>query len=200
MEGGPIGSPFCFVMGKIREEQIMEGKLVRLRGYERADLSALMKWVNDEEVTDFLGTPLVYPMSSIAEQNFIEAAANHSETDKRFVIESLADGRNIGGISFLAVDWLNRSAGIGIVIGDKSCWGKGYGTDAMRVMMRLGFDKMNLHRLWLHVYDFNQRGISSYEKCGFKREGILRDERYLNGRYHDTIVMAVLQHEYSPDA
>src|SRR5260370_12872248 len=146
----------------------MDGKLIRLRGYEKSDLEALMKWVNDEEVTDFLGTPLVYPLSSIAEQNFIEGAANNSDTDKRFVIESLTDGRNIGGISFLSIDWINRSPRLGIVIGDKSSWGKGYGTDAMRVMMRLAFDKMNLNRLWLHVYEFNLRAISSYCTSGFK--------------------------------
>jgi len=61
------------------------------------------------------------------------------------------------GVAFHAINWLNRSAGLGITIGDKSFWGRGYGTDAMRIMMRLGFDKMNLHRLWLHVYDYISR-------------------------------------------
>jgi RimJ/RimL family protein N-acetyltransferase len=177
----------------------MEGKLVRLRGYERSDLDALMKWVNDEEVTDFLGPLLIYPLSSIAEEQFIEGAANSSDTSRTFVIETLAERKYIGSIAFHVIDWINRSAGLGVVIGDKSCWGKGYGTDAMRVMMRLAFDKMNLHRLWLHVFDFNLRAISSYEKCGFKREGVLREERYLHGRYYDTIVMAILRDEYKGD-
>ena len=68
------------------------------------------------------------------------------------------------------------------MIGDKSLWGKGYGTDAMRVVMRLAFDKMNLHRAVAAVcFDFNLRGIKSYEKCGFKREGVLRDDRFIDG-------------------
>ena len=175
----------------------MEGKLVRLRAYEKSDLEAVMKWVNDMEVTDLLGGGmLTYPVSSLAEEKFIEAAAGSSDKQKNFVIETLTERRYIGAISFNVIDWLNRSAGLGIVIGDKSLWGKGYGSDAMRVMMRLGFDKMNLHRLWLHVHDYNPRAIASYEKCGFKREGVLREEHFRRGKYCDTIVMGILAGEY----
>jgi RimJ/RimL family protein N-acetyltransferase len=175
----------------------MEGKLVRLRAYEKSDLDAVMKWVNDEEVTDMLGGEiLAYPVSSIAEERFIEANASPSDKQKTFAIETLAERRYIGGISFNVIDWRNRSAAVGIVIGDKSLWGKGYGTDAMRVLMRLAFDKMNLHRLGLNVFDNNQRAIASYEKCGFKREGVLREDHFGRGKYHDTIVMGILESEY----
>ncbi len=177
----------------------MEGKLVRLRGYERTDLDAVMKWINDEEVTQFLGGEiLALPQSSIAEMKFIEASAGRvpSSADQSFVIETLADRKYLGGVAFHAINWHNRAAGVGIVIGDKSYWGRGYGSDAMRVLMRIGFDKLNLHRLWLHVYDFNQRAIASYEKCGFKREGVLRKERFHKGSYCDTIVMGILADEY----
>ena len=175
----------------------MDGKLVRLRAYEKSDLDAIMKWINDEEVTDFLaGGMLTYPVSSLAEEKFIEAAAKSSDTGKSFAIETIAERKYIGGVSFHAINWLNRSAGLGITIGDKSFWGRGYGTDAMRVMMRMGFDKMNLHRLWLHVYDYNPRAIASYDKCGFKREGVLRQDRFYRGRYHDSIVMSILADEY----
>src|SRR5260370_38550860 len=103
----------------------MEGKLVGLRAYEKSDLDAVMKWVNDEEVTDLLGGGmLTYPVSSLAEERFIEAAAGLSDMQKNFAIETLADRRYIGAISFNVIDWLNRSAALGIVIGDKSFWGK----------------------------------------------------------------------------
>jgi RimJ/RimL family protein N-acetyltransferase len=175
----------------------MEGKLVRLRAYEKSDLDAVMKWVNDGEVTDMLGGEmLIYPVSSIAEERFIEANAIPSDKQKNFVIETLAERKYIGGISFNVIDWLNRSAAVGIVIGDKTLWGKGYGTDAMRVLMRLAFDKMNLHRLRLNVFDYNQRAIKSYEKCGFKREGVLREDHFARGKYHNTIVMGILESEY----
>src|SRR5215469_6081841 len=99
----------------------MEGKLVRLRAYEKSDLDAVMKWVNDDEVTDWLGgEALGYPVSSIAEERFIEASAKPSDRQKNFVIESLSKPRYIGGISFNVVDWRSRHAGVGIVIGDKT--------------------------------------------------------------------------------
>lgn len=139
---------------------------------------------------------LTYPVSSIAEEKYIESTAQSSDTDKSFAIETIAEQKYIGGVAFHAINWLNRSAGLGITIGDKSYWGRGYGTDAMRVMMRLGFDKMNLHRLWLHVYEYNRRAIASYEKCGFKREGVLRKERFYRGSYYDTVVMGMLDDEF----
>jgi RimJ/RimL family protein N-acetyltransferase len=84
----------------------MNGKIVRLRGYEKADVDAIMKWINDEEITDLLGGDmLVYPVSSIAEEKFIEASAGPSNTQKNFAIETIAEGKYIGGISFNVIDW-----------------------------------------------------------------------------------------------
>ena len=104
----------------------MEGKLVRLRAYEKSDLDAVMKWVNDEEVTDLLGGDvLAYPVSSLAEDRFIDVAANPSDRQKNFAIETLVKPRYIGGISFNVIDWRSRHAGVGISIGEKSLWGKG---------------------------------------------------------------------------
>ncbi|MGO9603822.1 MAG: GNAT family N-acetyltransferase [Candidatus Binataceae bacterium] len=176
----------------------MDGKLVRLRGYELSDLDSAMKWINDEEVTQFLGGGMLsYPVSSIAERKFIEKfGLSESPNDKSFVIETIADRRNIGALGLHGIDWINGHSGLGIMIGDKTCWGRGYGTDAMRILMRLAFDQLGLHRLWLHVYEFNTRAIASYEKCGFKREGVLREQRLFKGKYHDTIVMGILESEY----
>src|SRR5208283_15266 len=101
------GSPFLFSGCKETE---MEGNLVRLRAYEKSDLDAVMKLINDEEITDLLGGEmLAYPVSSIAEEKFIEAAAASSDKQKTFVIEPLAERRYIGAISFNAINWLNRS-------------------------------------------------------------------------------------------
>ena len=177
----------------------MQGRLVRLRGYEKSDLAAVMKWVTDEEVTRQLGAgALTFPVSSITEEQFIEAAT-HAATDpnnKVFAIETIAESRYIGAVDLRGINWIDRHAEVGIVIGDKSLWGKGYGTDAMRVIMRLGFAKLGLNRLWLKVFDFNHRAIKSYEKCGFKHEGVLRGDHFAEGRYHDTIVMGILESEY----
>ena len=176
----------------------MDGKLVRLRGYEMSDLDTVTKWINDEEVTQFLGSGMLsYPVSSIAERKFIEKfGLSESANEKTFAIETLADRRFIGALGLHGIDWINRHSALGIMIGDKQYWGHGYGTDALRVLMRLAFDKLNLHRLWLHVYDFNARGIACYERCGFRREGVLREQRFFGRKYYDTIVMGILEAEY----
>jgi RimJ/RimL family protein N-acetyltransferase len=173
----------------------MEGKLVRIRAYERSDLDSLMAWVNDEEVTRNLAAPMLFPLSRVAEEDFLESNARGNGPDQVWAIETLA-GEYLGGISLTTIDSINRSAQVGIVIGSKPNWGKGFGTDAMRVVLAFAFEKMNLHRVWLNVYDFNVRGIKSYEKCGFRREGVQREYRFLDGRYHDSLLMGILEHEY----
>ena len=89
-----------------------------------------------------------------------------------------------------------RKASLGIMIGDKTCWDRGYGTDAILTILRFAFDEMNLHRVWLQVHDDNARAIACYKKCGFVEEGRLRHDRYRHGTYHDTIEMGILDHEY----
>jgi RimJ/RimL family protein N-acetyltransferase len=182
----------------MKGEAAMDGKLVRLRGYELSDLDLVMQWINDEEITQYLGGQMTsFPISSVAERKFIETVAMaDSPTNKTFAIETIAENRFIGALSFNGIDWINRHSPIGIMIGDKSYWGRGYGTDAMRVLLRLGFDTLGLHRIWLHVYDYNPRAIACYEKCGFRREGVMRQQRFVRGEYHDTIVMGILESEY----
>jgi RimJ/RimL family protein N-acetyltransferase len=175
----------------------MEGKLVRLRAYDKSDLDAIMKWVNDEEVSHFLGGRLAHmqPVSRADEERFIEQAMARSDDQRVFAIETL-DRVYIGGIDIHGIDWVARHGEIGVVIGDKSFWGKGYGTDAMHVLLRFAFEKLNLHRVHLRVYDFNHRAIASYEKCGFKREGVLRDQHYAAGQYHNVILLGLLESDY----
>jgi RimJ/RimL family protein N-acetyltransferase len=174
---------------------MMEGKLVRLRPYEKSDLHDLMKWVNDEEVTRYLGSLMTPPLSPSAEEGFLEMAMTRSETHKVFAIETLA-GEFAGGIDLRVIDQIDRRAEVGIVIGFKEFWGKGYGTDAMKVLLKFAFERLNLNRVSLRVFDYNQRAIKSYEKCGFKREGVLRQDRFYAGGYHDTIMMGILRQEF----
>ena len=175
----------------------MDGKLVRLRGYEMSDLDAVTKWINDEEVTQFLGSGMLsYPVSSIAERKFIEKfGLSESANEKTFAIETLADRRFIGALGLHGIDWINRHSALGIMIGDKQHWGRGYSTDAIRVLRRLAFDKLNLHRLWLQVYDFKARDRFLRE-VRLQARRVLREQRFFGRKYHDTIVMGILEAEY----
>jgi RimJ/RimL family protein N-acetyltransferase len=90
----------------------------------------------------------------------------------------------------------NRNARLGIMIGDKSYWSQGYGTDAMLTLLRFGFEEMNLNRIDLTVDAENARAIRCYQKCGFVGEGRLREARYQRGKYGDQLVMSVLRDEF----
>jgi RimJ/RimL family protein N-acetyltransferase len=90
-----------------------------------------------------------------------------------------------------------RSTRFGIVLGDKSTWDKGHGTTVTRLMVDYAFATLNMNRVWLHVYEYNPRGVHVYEKVGFRVEGRLRQETYRNGRYWDVIVMGLLREEWA---
>ena len=94
------------------------------------------------------------------------------------------------------IDPRHRHAEFGIMLGDPDRWGQGHGSEATRLMVRYGFETLNLHRIWLHVYEDNARGIRAYEKAGFRKEGVLRQDCFREGRYWDTIVMGLLREEW----
>lgn len=170
------------------------GKLVKLRAYENGDVEKAQAFVNDPELKYLLMPGVPYPITLADEKNFIEGISAFKETYS-FAIETL-EGEYIGGCGLNNVDWKNRVGTVGIFIGEKKYWGKGYGTDAMKVLIGFIFDEMNLNRIVLNVYSFNERAIKSYEKCGFVKEGVLREALFKSGKYHDEVVMGLLANEY----
>jgi RimJ/RimL family protein N-acetyltransferase len=165
---------------------------VRLRAREPEDEPLLYEWFNDPEVTEHLA--LRYPLSHRGEREFIERMSEVKYGNASFAIDTL-DGRMIGGCGLEEVSPENRSATLGIAIGDKAFWDGGYGTDTMRVLCRVGFEVMNLHRITLDVYADNQRARHVYEKVGFKLEVTKRRALYKFGRYHDIYTMGLLEGE-----
>lgn len=174
---------------------MIEGEKIRIRAIEKMDTDEIMKWVNDPEVKQNL--LMRYPVSRYQEEKWIETAlSGDNQRNKVFALET-KEGVYLGGIGLHKIDWENRNAEVGIVIGKKEYWGKGYGTDAMLAILDFAFNQMNLHRVYLRVFEYNLRGIKSYEKCGFKKEGLLRQDRYCKGRYHDTVMMGILKDEFN---
>ncbi|MGQ9459282.1 MAG: GNAT family N-acetyltransferase [Anaerolineae bacterium] len=170
------------------------GHRVRLRAIERSDIPAFLRWFNDPEVRQYL---LMYlPMSEAQEERWFERQLEGP--DQIFCIEALVDGQwfAIGNCGLHRIDWKNRHAELGIAIGEKAFWGQGFGTDAVRTLLRFAFHELGLHRVYLDVYDFNPRAIRCYEKAGFRREGTKREALFRDGRYHDVHLMAVLRHEF----
>src|SRR5262249_1517838 len=159
----------------------------------RTDLPRFVAWLNDPAVRDHLA--LFHPMGLADEERWFESQAALEPVLRSFSIEARAADVNkdaadpewthIGAIGFHQVDWKNRTAEVGIVIGDKEWWGRGYGTDAVRALARWAIDELALNRIWLRVFEDNTRGIRAYEKVGFKTEGRLRQDRFHGGRFLD---------------
>jgi len=174
---------------------MLEGILVRLRRYEKEDLDRVLRWINDREVTRFLAAR--YPLSRAQEEGWIDRVSKQPPAEGMVLaIETIEGSRHIGSIGLHQVHWEDRHATLGIVIGEKDCWGQGYGTDAIVTLLRFAFDEMNLHRVTLDVLTDNDRAIASYRKCGFVPEGTLRQAYYQEGRYRDLLTMGVLADEF----
>lgn len=168
------------------------GKRIRLRAIERSDIPTFVRWFNDPEVIKHL---LLYlPMSQAQEERWFE---RYLQDEQRhiFGIETV-DGTLIGNIGLEDVNWKDRKAELGIVIGEKDYWDKGYGTEAVTTLLGFAFRQMNLHRVYLRVFEDNPRAKRSYEKCGFQLEGRLRESSFSDGRYRDEWIMGILRDEF----
>jgi len=171
------------------------GEKVRLREYRKEDINQRLSLINDPEVLRYVESGVPYPLTLNEELKWFESISAFKST-YRFAIETLEDSRFIGDCGINSVDWKNSVADVVIFIGDKNYWGKGYGTDAMKILLKFIFMEMNLNKVRLSVYSFNERAIKCYEKCGFKKEGVLRQEIFRDGKYHDTIILGILREEY----
>ncbi len=170
------------------------GPTVYLRAPEKADAAALTPWFNDPEVTRFIR--LRAPVSQAAEETFL-AGLNADPMEPTLAIVVREGDRLIGMTGLGKTDVRNRHAMFGISIGDQSTWGKGYGTEATRLMVGHAFEGLNLNRVWLTVFENNPRGVRAYEKAGFRVEGRLRQECFREGRYWDAIFMAILREDWN---
>jgi len=169
------------------------GKLVYLRPLERSDALLLVEWVNDPEVTR---TILMFePKNLQQEEQFIDQANAPDGLGLGIVIKE--NDKLIGIAGLRPINWRNRHAMFGMLIGDKTEWGKGYATETTALLVRHAFLTLNLNKVWLHVQDNNLPARRAYEKVGFKQEGLLRQDTFREGRYHDCVVMGILREEWN---
>lgn len=173
------------------------GKRVRLRAIERADLPRFVEWLNDPEVIP--GLLIVTPLSLAQEERWFERVVAGVPEEAPLVIEiNTPQGWTpVGNIGMHRINWREREAELGIVIGEKKYWNHGYGGDAIRLLLDYGFNQLNLHRIFLRVHASNPRAIRSYEKVGFVHEGRLREAHFHAGAYEDVLIMSVLSSEWN---
>ena len=175
---------------------MLKGKRVRLAPLERKHIDLFLKWFNDPEITQYLA--MYKPMTRDWEEKWFDAL-KHKEDAVYFSIHVTKEEETdiiIGNCAIQNINNKNRAASCGITIGEKDYQNKGYGTEAMEMLVEYGFNTLNLNRIELSVYDFNSRAFKTYQKVGFVEEGRKRQARYHNGKYQDEIIMAILREDW----
>jgi len=178
-------------------EDLFTGKLVRLAGVDPDEVSkSFAQWSRDSEFMRLLDTDPPRLRSSRSIKEWIEKDFEDNKDMYWFAIRALEDDRLLGDITLSVVDWGSRNTFMGIGIGAREFWGKGYGTDAIELLLRYAFTELNLRRVSLNVFEFNERAIRSYEKVGFRLEGRERQVMQREGRRWDIIDMGILREEW----
>ncbi len=178
--------------------ELFQGSLVRLSSEDPQVMAeAFSRWNQNSEYFRLLDSDPAHLWSSKKIKEWFEKEIDSAlPSILEFAIRTLADDKLIGFIAFDLINWTDRDSYVSIGIGEPAFWSKGYGSDAMRVMLGYGFKELNLHRISLTVFEQNPRGIRSYEKCGFKYEGRIRDFLLRDGQRSDMLHMGILRSEW----
>lgn len=170
---------------------IIHGEKVILRPVVMADVSRYVRWLSDPAVHQFIMRRRV----SLKEERQWIRGIPMRKNDRIFAIDTKG-GAHIGTVDLHCISQMDNSAVLGIFIGEKRFWNKGFGTDAMRTILRYGFQKLKLHRIELGVYEYNPRAIRVYEKLGFTHEGRQRRAIHWRNNYYDRLIMGILREEW----
>ncbi|MGH3147992.1 MAG: GNAT family N-acetyltransferase [Rubrobacter sp.] len=173
---------------------MLKGEKVTLRPITRDDYPRFLLFSNDVEVELAGGGDPPTPKTLEDVRKFFEEGSGKTE----FAIE--VDGKLIGGCGLYHIDENSRHAELGIAIGDKDHWGRGYGREAVSLLLDYAFRLRNLRRVWLEVHAENERGIRAYRACGFVEEGRQREHMWIAGRYVDNVIMGILREEWEGGA
>jgi len=178
-------------------ENIFRGKLTRLTAEDPGTLAqAFAKWDRDAGFKRLLddAPPMLWSVDKVKE--WIEKELENDESRSLFFGVRTLEGDQLIGFVDLWVNWMHGDAWVGIGLGERKYWGNGYGTEAMQLALRYAFTELNLHRVTLGVFDYNQRAQRSYAKAGFKLEGRLRGELHRQGQRWDVLIMGILRKEW----
>lgn len=177
------------------DKDMFRGEQVRLACLVKEDATILAAWTQDSGFLRLQDTGIAAMETEEKSLAFIERE-NESATSYAFGLRRLSDDALVGTIGLYEIEWANRTAWIGVGIGRREDWGKGYGTEGMELLLRYAFDELNLRRLQLTVIAYNARAIRMYEKLGFVREGAYREFVERDGERHDLFLYGLLRSEW----
>lgn len=173
---------------------IIKGKKVILRAIEQDDLPLLLKWANDPDICSMVGG-WHFPINTNDQKKWFESLSLNS-VNQRFAIDSVADGL-IGTANLVDINWKDRNAFHGILLGETAIRGKGYAADAIMAIMKYAFEELGLNRLDTTIIEYNTPSYSLYtQKCGWKKEGVQKDWYFRSNRFWDRIMVGVTKADY----
>ena len=175
--------------------QLLHGNAVYLDALDRADIPLLGAWWRSIELSQFLSQDAIFPQTEEDETAWFESMRKDRDSYV-FAIRRIDTDALVGTTSLFQFNWRTRKCLFGIALGDPTVWGKGYGTDATQITLRYAFQELNMNRVQLYVYEFNERAKRVYEKTGFRVEGRLRQSSYREGKHYDEFVMAILREDW----
>lgn len=168
---------------------------VRLRPLEESDVDHIMTWVNDPEIVGNLAAFSGEPFTREQELAYVRRI-RASATEAVFSILAVDDGRYLGQCGIHQVHDRSRVGRLACIVASRGDHGRGFGSAAIRALCDLAFDERGLHKLWLMVFAHNARGRGIYERVGFRQEGLLREEYFHEGAWHDMVRMSLLAREW----
>jgi RimJ/RimL family protein N-acetyltransferase len=172
---------------------LFAGRLVRLTAPRRDDAASFARWSHDADYRRNMDSDIARPETEDAYARQDTGAGANSFF---FAVRTLAEDTLIGFTALFSIEWGNGAGIVAIGIGEPAYRDRGYGTDAMRTILRYGFDELNLHRVGLDVHSNNDRAIHVYEKLGFRHEGVRRESIHRDGQWHDRVWMGILRREW----
>lgn len=168
----------------------MDQKAYCLRALDLKDKDYLLKWNRDDEVRNLTGA--LFPASFLEHERWFESKA-YSTTGRMWIIVSADNNKPIGTVGLKNIDYINRNVELFIYIGEKAYWGKGIGSQVTSEIVDFAYNTLNLHKVYLYVFEYNKRAINMYKKIDFSVEGELIDSLYRKGRYYNKFIMGKIR-------
>lgn len=173
---------------------LFRGQTLKLTAKKEGDTDIIASWDEDPEYLRNVDTDIAVPRPV----EHFEGEGNSGSNSFYFRLRTIEDDRLIGFIVIHSIEWNNRAGMLAMGIGNANDRGKGYGSEALQLILRYAFHELNLNRVGLDVIEYNERGIRAYQKAGFQLEGRVRQAVHRDGKIHDRINMGILWSEWEP--